>query len=63
MVTKTTNGVKVTVETEYQPGYSSPSQYHYVFTYRIRIDNQSSHTIKLVRRHWNIHAGALALYL
>lgn len=58
MVTKTTNGVKVTVETEYQPGYSSPSQYHYVFTYRIRIDNQSSHTIKLVRRHWNIHDAA-----
>jgi ApaG protein len=52
MVTEITQGVKVTVETEYQPSYSSPSQYHYVFTYRI--------TIQLKRRRWNIYdAGFL----
>lgn len=54
MVTAITEGIKVSVETEYQPGYSSPSQYHYVFTYRITIENQSESTIKLLRRHWNI---------
>ena len=54
MVTEITQGVKVTVETEYQPSYSSPSQYHYVFTYRITIENQSEYTVQLVRRHWNI---------
>ena len=55
MIAQITQGVKVTVETEYQPSYSSPSQYHYVFTYRITIENQSDFTIQLLRRHWYIH--------
>lgn len=50
-----TQGVKVIVETEYQPSYSSPSQYHYVFTYKITIINNSEYTIQLQRRHWFIH--------
>jgi ApaG protein len=54
MVTEITQGIKVTVETEYQPAYSSPTQYHYVFTYRITIENQSDNTIQLMRRHWHI---------
>jgi ApaG protein len=54
MVTEITQGIRVTVETEYQPAYSSPSQYHYVFTYRITIENQSENTIQLLRRHWYI---------
>jgi ApaG protein len=60
MVTEKTQGIKVSVETEYQPAYSSPSQYHYVFTYRITIENQSEYTIQLMRRHWHIYdAGFL----
>lgn len=55
MVTEITQGIKIMVETEYQPEYSSPSQYHYVFTYRITIENQSEHTIQLLRRHWYIN--------
>ncbi len=55
MVTEITDGVKVIVETEYQPAYSSPSQYHYVFTYKITIENHSEFTIQLKRRHWHIH--------
>jgi len=55
MVTEITEGIKVTVETEYQPAYSSPSQYHYVFTYRIGIENQSGFTIQLLKRQWHIH--------
>ncbi|MFY0653983.1 MAG: Co2+/Mg2+ efflux protein ApaG [Cyclobacteriaceae bacterium] len=54
MVSEITKGVKVTVETEYQPEYSSPRQFHYVFTYKVTIVNQSEHTIKLLRRHWYI---------
>lgn len=61
MVTEITKGIKVSVETEYQPAYSSPSQYHYVFTYKVTIENQSENTIQLLRRHWHIHdAGFLA---
>lgn len=61
MITEITQGIKVTVETEYQPSYSSPSQYHYVFTYRITIENQSEYTIQLLKRHWSIYdAGFLS---
>ena len=55
MVTEITRGVKVSVETSYQPEYSSPSQYHYVFTYRISIENCSDYTVQLLSRHWLIH--------
>lgn len=61
MVTEITQGVKVTVETEYQPAYSSPSQYHYVFTYRITIENQSDYTVQLLRRHWHIHDAGFTI--
>jgi ApaG protein len=55
MVTAVTKGIKVSVETEYQPEYSSPSQHHYVFTYRITIENGGAHTIRLLQRKWFIH--------
>jgi ApaG protein len=54
MVTEITEGIKVSVETEYQPEYSTPLQYHYVFTYKIRIENNSDYTIQLLRRKWKI---------
>lgn len=54
MITATTEGVKVSVATEYQPQYSSAAQTHYVFTYRIRIENNSENTVQLLRRHWTI---------
>lgn len=55
IVTAITEGVQVSVETSYQPEYSSPTQLHYVFTYRITIENHSDYTVKLHRRHWFIH--------
>jgi ApaG protein len=55
MDTKTTEGVKVTVTTNYLPDYSSPVQQHYVFAYKINIENNSEFTVKLLRRHWYIH--------
>jgi ApaG protein len=55
MVSKVTDGVKVTVLTEYQPDYSNPGQDHFVFTYKILIENHSEHTVKLLRRHWLIY--------
>ncbi|AKD04482.1 Co2+/Mg2+ efflux protein ApaG [Pontibacter korlensis] len=55
MDTKTTEGVKVSVTTNYLPDYSSPVQQHFVFAYRIKIENNSEFTVKLLRRHWYIH--------
>ena len=54
MPTTTTQGVTVTVTTNYLPDYSSPSQEHFVFAYRIDIRNDSGNTVKLLRRHWFI---------
>lgn len=55
MVSQITDGVKVSVRTQYQPDYSNPAQEHFVFTYKIMIENCSEHTIKLLRRHWFIY--------
>lgn len=49
-----TNDVKVSVETFYQPADSQPDLGHFVFAYRISIENYSDTTIKLLRRHWHI---------
>ena len=55
METAITKGIKVSVTITYQPDYSSPMQMHYVFTYKVIIENHSDHTIQLLRRHWHIH--------
>lgn len=61
MVTEVTNGVKVSVEVEYQPNYSSPSQHHYVFTYQVTIENNSNKTLQLKRRKWVINDAAFPI--
>lgn len=54
MVFEITQGIRISVETEYQSAYSSPIQHHHVFTYRVTIENQGEFTIQLKRRHWII---------
>jgi ApaG protein len=54
MVTAITQGIKVSVETTYQAEFSSPHQHHFVFTYKVNIENNSSYTIQLLRRKWEI---------
>ncbi|WP_373514165.1 Co2+/Mg2+ efflux protein ApaG, partial [Persicitalea sp.] len=55
MVSEVTEGVKVSVLTEFQPTYSNPRQAHFVFTYKVIIENHSDHTVQLLRRRWLIH--------
>jgi ApaG protein len=54
MTTEVTQGIRVSVETEYQAEYSNPAQQHFVFTYRILIENTSDKTMQLKSRHWEI---------
>jgi ApaG protein len=54
MVSEITNGIRVSVQTEYQAYHSNPLKQHYVFAYRIRIENHSSKTVRLLRRFWEI---------
>ncbi|MFN8436616.1 MAG: Co2+/Mg2+ efflux protein ApaG [Cytophagales bacterium] len=54
MVTQITNGVKISVETSFLPGYTNSDREHFVFSYQITIENNSEYTIQLLRRHWFI---------
>ncbi|MDO8367002.1 MAG: Co2+/Mg2+ efflux protein ApaG [Saprospiraceae bacterium] len=49
-----TNGITVTVETNYLPHHSDPREDRFIFGYHIMIENGSSHTVQLLRRHWYI---------
>ena len=54
MVNTITEGVKVSVETLYQPEYSNPANDHFMFAYRINIENVGNYAVQLMRRHWYI---------
>jgi ApaG protein len=55
MITEVTEGVQISVETEYQPEYSNPIGMHYVFAYKITIENKGTNAVQLLRRHWFIY--------
>jgi len=52
--TATTEGIRITVRPVYLDGRSDVLQRKFVFAYFIRIENGSSQTVQLMRRHWFI---------
>ena len=54
MKTKSTAGIKISVETQYKSKQSHPLASHYFFAYRITIKNISDYTVQLKKRHWYI---------
>lgn len=54
MVTAITLGVKISVETTYQDDHSDPGNNHFIFAYRITIENLTDYTVQLKRRQWFI---------
>ncbi|GAB1463138.1 Co2+/Mg2+ efflux protein ApaG [Pedobacter sp.] len=54
MVTSITQGVKISVDTIYQDEHSNPEAGHFMFAYRIHIENLSDYEIQLMRRQWFI---------
>lgn len=54
MVTTITDGVKVSVETIYQPEYSNPANDHFMFAYKVNIENMGNYAVRLLGRHWYI---------
>lgn len=54
METTITKGIRVSVETSYQPQYSNPLANKFIFAYRITIENLSPFTVQLMRRQWHI---------
>ena len=54
METLTTNGITVSVETQYLPTHSNPRELKFIFGYHITIENGSPFIVQLLRRHWVI---------
>ncbi|MEK7256200.1 MAG: Co2+/Mg2+ efflux protein ApaG [Bacteroidota bacterium] len=54
METLVSHGIKISVEPFYVPLESAPMFQRYVYAYRITIENQSTETVQLLRRHWHI---------
>jgi ApaG protein len=52
--TALTNGIMVTVKSEYIPERSSLSSRQFAFAYTVRIENQGEETAQLKSRHWII---------
>ncbi len=57
MTVAVTHNIRVSVETFYQADYSYPMSQHFMFAYRIVIQNNSENTVQLLRRHWHIIDG------
>ncbi len=49
--------VNVVAKSEYMVTESSPELGRYIFTYKIKITNNSSKPLRLLRRHWIITDG------
>lgn len=54
MSTLTTNGIRISVAPAYHKEHSNPAKHKFVFSYEIKIENKSPHTVQLMRRHWFI---------
>lgn len=52
---RATEGIRVTVRPAYSLADSRPERGRHVFTYFVRIENVSVHTVQLLRRRWLIH--------
>jgi len=57
MSTAITDGIKITVTSEYLADQSMPQAKRYVFAYTIRITNEGDNPAQLRSRHWVITDG------
>jgi ApaG protein len=52
-----TQGIRVTVKSEYLPHRSSPEERRFVFAYTVNISNEGAIRVQLRSRHWVITDG------
>lgn len=58
MITEVTEGIKITVDTSYEPSHSHPSEGMFFFSYTITIENCGSESVRLLRRQWYIYESS-----
>jgi len=49
-----TQGIRVSVHSDFRPDRSAPAQSRYLFTYTVRVANEGRAPAKLLSRHWII---------
>ena len=54
MIEQITKGIKISVGTSFEGKRYQNLRMYYAFSYSITIENQSSDTVQLISRHWNI---------
>lgn len=57
MSSAVTQGIRVTVKSEYLPHRSSPEERRFVFAYTVNISNEGGIRVQLRSRHWVITDG------
>lgn len=50
----TTRSIRVSVRSFYLEDQSRPDENHFVWAYRVKIENEGRETVQLLRRTWNI---------
>ncbi|WP_439551872.1 Co2+/Mg2+ efflux protein ApaG [Falsiroseomonas sp.] len=51
---ETTRDIRVSVRSFYLADQSEPERSHFVWAYRVTIENRGRHTVQLLRRSWRI---------
>lgn len=54
MVQQITNGIKISVKTNFEGMRFQNHRLYYMFSYEVVIDNQSKDAVQLVSRYWSI---------
>ena len=54
MVQQITQGIKICVETKYEGTFYKNYEVHFAFAYTVTIENQSSHSVQLESRYWQV---------
>ncbi len=54
MVQQITNGIKISVKTNFEGTRYQNYQLYYLFSYEVIIENQSNDSVQLISRHWKI---------
>jgi ApaG protein len=58
MYDRTTRGIRIRVEPFYLEDQSTPDQDHYVWAYRVKIENTGMERVQLLNRYWKITDAA-----
>jgi ApaG protein len=56
-----TQGIKISVECQYESGQSDPGLNRYIFSYNVTIENQSSIPVQLLSRFWKIQDSSFMI--